>query len=79
MILPILPKLKGNDGQQLFEPAFLEYLANMEFSCDIDAIPEGTAVFPHEASGQGKRPYHSMPNSGDSFIEYDQFPDINSH
>ena len=40
--------LKGNDGQPLFEPAFLYELGGMPFTCDIDAIPEGTVVFPHE-------------------------------
>ncbi len=43
-----LATIEGNDGQPLFEPAFLEYLSKMEFTCDIDAIPEGTVVFPQE-------------------------------
>ncbi len=43
-----LGALQGNDGRPLFEEAFLNYLQRMEFSCDIDAIPEGTVVFPHE-------------------------------
>ncbi len=43
-----LDTLEGNDGKPLFEPAFLAYLANMEFTCDVMAIPEGTVVFPHE-------------------------------
>ena len=43
-----LRSLKGNDGKPLFEDSFLRYLANMRFECDIDAIPEGTVVFPHE-------------------------------
>ena len=46
--LEYLATLKGSDGKPLFEGAFLEYLERMEFSCDIDAIPEGTVVFPHE-------------------------------
>ena len=32
----------------VFEPAFCDYLRQMRFECDVDAIPEGTAVFPHE-------------------------------
>jgi hypothetical protein len=40
--------LTGNDGQRLFEDRFLEYLRNLRFTSDIDAIPEGTLVFPHE-------------------------------
>jgi len=43
-----LSGLTGNDGQALFEPAFLDYLGQMAFSCDVDAMPEGTLVFPHE-------------------------------
>ncbi len=43
-----LARLKGNDGQPMFEQAFLDVLAATTFSCDIDAVPEGTAVFPQE-------------------------------
>ena len=46
--LTYLGGLRGNDDRPLFDPAFLDYLAKMRFSCDVDAIPEGTAVFPHE-------------------------------
>ncbi|MEN9654202.1 MAG: hypothetical protein RL235_314 [Chlamydiota bacterium] len=31
-----------------FEPAFLDFLGNFAFSCDVDAIPEGSLVFPNE-------------------------------
>lgn len=43
-----LDALRGNDGAPLLDPAFLEYLGAMRLRCDIDAIPEGTAVFAHE-------------------------------
>lgn len=43
-----LSTLTGNDGRSLFEPAFLDYLTQLELSLDVDAIPEGTVVFPHE-------------------------------
>jgi nicotinate phosphoribosyltransferase len=46
--LEYLATITGNDGKALFEPAFLEYLGKMRFECDVDAIPEGTVVFPHE-------------------------------
>lgn len=46
--LAYLAGLTGNDGQALFEAAFLDYLRGLRFTCDIDAIPEGTLVFPHE-------------------------------
>jgi len=38
----------GNDGQPLFDAAFLKYLHNFRVTCDIDAVPEGTLVFPNE-------------------------------
>lgn len=34
--------------KQIFSEAFLDYLANFKFSCDVWAIPEGTPIFPHE-------------------------------
>ncbi|HHY85334.1 MAG TPA: nicotinate phosphoribosyltransferase [Verrucomicrobia bacterium] len=40
--------LTGIDGKPLFEPGFLDYLRALRFECDVDAIPEGTVVFPHE-------------------------------
>jgi nicotinate phosphoribosyltransferase len=46
--LSYLSTLTGNDGSPLFEPAFLDYLAALHLTCDVDAIPEGTVVFPHE-------------------------------
>lgn len=46
--LDYLATLQGNDGNALFDRGFLDYLARFEFACDLDAIPEGTAVFPYE-------------------------------
>jgi nicotinate phosphoribosyltransferase len=46
--LDYIGSLKGSDGNRLFEPGFLHYLENMELQCSIDAIPEGTVVFPNE-------------------------------
>ena len=43
-----LASLCGNDGKPLFETGFLDYLLGMKMSVDVDAIPEGTAVFGHE-------------------------------
>ena len=39
---------RGNDGQPLFDSHFLDYLRALQLTCDIDAIPEGTVVFPNE-------------------------------
>lgn len=46
--LRYLRTLTGNDGAPLFEPDFLDYLANLKLTVDVEAIPEGTVVFPNE-------------------------------
>ncbi len=46
--LAYLAEQRSTDGARLFEPAFLEYLAGLDLACDLDAMPEGTAAFPHE-------------------------------
>jgi nicotinate phosphoribosyltransferase len=46
--LECLATLRGNDDKPLFERAFLEFLSCMQLLCDVDAVPEGTAVFPNE-------------------------------
>jgi nicotinate phosphoribosyltransferase len=46
--LEYLGGLTGRDGQPMFEPAFLDVLGTVRFEGDLDAIPEGTVVFPHE-------------------------------
>jgi nicotinate phosphoribosyltransferase len=46
--LESLSTLRGNDDKPLFDRAFLEYLSRMQLLCDVDAVPEGTAVFPNE-------------------------------
>ena len=43
-----LRTLQGNNDAALFDDAFLEHLSELQFECDVDAIPEGTVVFPHE-------------------------------
>jgi len=46
--LDYLATLTGNDGQPLFDRPFLDHLGAMRFTCDVDAIPEGTVVFPNQ-------------------------------
>lgn len=46
--LEYMATLKGPDNTPYFTPDFFDYLANMKFSCDVDAVPEGTVVFPYE-------------------------------
>src|ERR1700745_2079404 len=46
--LQYLEGLKDGEDKPLLEPAFLDYLAELVIDCDVDAVPEGTVVFPHE-------------------------------
>jgi nicotinate phosphoribosyltransferase len=43
-----LSSQRGNDGKPLFATGFLDYLRSLRLTCEIDAIPEGTVVFPNE-------------------------------
>lgn len=46
--LQYLAGLQGNDGRPMFEQGFLDHLRELRFSCDVDAVPEGTVMFPYE-------------------------------
>ena len=46
--LRYLTTLTGNNGEPLFEEAFIDYLAQLKFTGSVDAMPEGTAAFPNE-------------------------------
>ena len=46
--LAYLESLKADDGTPYFSSSFLDYLAQLKFTCHIDAVPEGTVVFPFE-------------------------------
>lgn len=46
--LAYLATLTGRDGQPLFPTAFLDDLGRLRFTCDVDAMPEGTVAFPHQ-------------------------------
>lgn len=46
--LRYLATVRGRDAKPLFSASFLSYLRQMRLRCDIDAIPEGTIVFPYE-------------------------------
>ncbi len=46
--LAFLAEQRGADGAPLFERGFLSALRGLALDVDVDAVPEGTAVFPHE-------------------------------
>ena len=45
--LSYLETLQDTRGKRLFEPAFFDFLSKFSFQCDVDALEEGTAVFPN--------------------------------
>ncbi|MEZ4885006.1 MAG: nicotinate phosphoribosyltransferase [Chitinophagales bacterium] len=54
--LHYLQTLEGNDGKPLFEKGFIDFLRTSELTLDIDAIAEGTLVYPHEPLMRVKGP-----------------------
>lgn len=46
--LTYLSQLQDERGGTVFEPAFLDFLSKFSFTCDIDAMAEGTLAFPYE-------------------------------
>lgn len=46
--LAYLAELTGADDRALFERGFLDHLGQLRLSLDVDAVPEGTVVFPQE-------------------------------
>ncbi|MDQ2993865.1 MAG: nicotinate phosphoribosyltransferase, partial [Pseudomonadota bacterium] len=46
--LQYLQSLQTDENERLFQPEFLHYLSALNFSCDVDAVIEGTLVQPNE-------------------------------
>jgi nicotinate phosphoribosyltransferase len=46
--LAYLATLEDNEGKPLFPRGFLDHLGALKLTCTVDAIPEGSLVFPHE-------------------------------
>lgn len=46
--LSYLATLRGQDGEPLFDDAFLRWLGEMKLTISVDAIPEGSLAFAHE-------------------------------
>ncbi|MEX2566644.1 MAG: nicotinate phosphoribosyltransferase [Cyclobacteriaceae bacterium] len=45
--LTYLSEMIDEEGKPTFDPDFIQYLKELEFSCDIDAVEEGEVVFPN--------------------------------
>lgn len=45
--LDYLRQMKQADDSPMFAPEFLSYLKELRFTCDLDAVEEGTVVFPN--------------------------------
>ena len=43
-----LSSLKSEDGVELFDEKYLEFLKSFKFSCDVEAIEEGRVIFANE-------------------------------
>ena len=46
--LAYLETMRDGEDRPLFPRGFLDYLGALRFSCTVDAVPEGAAVFAHE-------------------------------
>jgi nicotinate phosphoribosyltransferase len=46
--LDYLAGTRDGAGKPMLEQKFLKYLGGLKLTCDVDAVPEGTVVFPQE-------------------------------
>jgi len=46
--LEYLSGIRDRRGKAMLEPEFLKYLGGMKLTCNVDAVPEGTVMFPQE-------------------------------
>jgi len=46
--LDFLATVPGNDGKPIFPRKYLDVLASLRFTCDVDMVKEGSVVFAHE-------------------------------
>ena len=70
-----LAGLVGNDDRPLFEPAFLDYLADLRLTVDLDAMPEGTLAFPHEPLAPRHRSAAPGPAARERAAQPRELPD----
>ena len=46
--IQFLQRLTGNDGKPLFRREYLDFLRHLSWEVQLDAVPEGSVVFPRE-------------------------------
>src|SRR4051812_34264720 len=46
--LDFLQGMKSPRNKPMFDAEFLKFLEKSRFECDVEALPEGEIVFPHE-------------------------------
>lgn len=71
-----LGTLRGNDGKPLFSRGFLDHLRDFRFECDVDAIPEGTVVFPQEPLIRVKGPILQAQIAETALLNLINFPTL---
>lgn len=71
-----LADLTDPSGTPLFPKEFLVYLRKLKFTCDVDAIPEGTLVFPHEPLLRVKGPLLQCQLLETLLINHINFPSL---
>lgn len=74
--LEYLGNLTSPAGAKMFPSEFLDYLAKMKFSADIDAVPEGSVVFPYEPLLRIKGPLIQCQLLESSFLNLINFPSL---
>lgn len=52
-----LDQLTAAKGERLFPREFLEWLSNASITLDVDTVPEGSVVFPHEPLVRVRGPF----------------------
>lgn len=74
--LDYIAGLRTYDQTPLFPQEFINYLKDLRFDCDVDAIPEGTVVFPKEPLLRIEGPILQCQLLETALINLIQFPSL---